>query len=613
MAGSNYDVNIKLDVRKINQQINNLERRISKLNALAQGKRGDSKILLKNERDKAALILKQERAQKRVNRELQKTNKLKKENLLLTNKTTAKTTADKSRASSGSTVASTGGGGKSGVLSGALISGAFPLLFGQGPLGGALGFAGGAIGGAIGGQTGGFAGGLIATAGLTQIQQAIQGINELGAALKPESLNLDKLITSLGLIGTEESKRLKLIEQLEGKQAALNEVTKEMNRVIGEDGVRKIKEFTEVTRTMGNNFARVMTQMMSGLTSAIMDSPLGEFLTKRSQKGKINAALPGDIETTDPVLKRLIAEQQKLLAPKNEAELNKAVNQQALGPLSLSSGGLFPQQIQNTAEQQLADESSAKSLNMQLQSIERSIEARKQVLFTSKEQELKDTNAKKTSELILRDVKAQNQFLQESITLGTFQAEIEQKIRDLKQQQKAIGKDLSADDEKAFRDQLRLQRELELVNRLYQGIANTVQSGLVDAIEGAIQGTKTLGDVARSVFGAIQRQLINFAATSFLRAIPGIGGFFANGGVTKPNKSYIVGERGPELFTPGVTGRVTPNHEMGGGSTNIVVNVDASGSSVEGDEQEGQALGLALSAAIESELIKQKRPGGLLA
>ncbi len=84
MAGSNYDVNIKLDVRKINQQINNLERRISKLNALAQGKRGDSKILLKNERDKAALILKQERAQKRVNRELQKTNKLKKENLLLT-------------------------------------------------------------------------------------------------------------------------------------------------------------------------------------------------------------------------------------------------------------------------------------------------------------------------------------------------------------------------------------------------------------------------------------------------------------------------------------------------------------------------------------------------
>ena len=55
MAGSNYDVNIKLDVRKINQQINNLERRISKLNALAQGKRGDSKILLKKRTGKKIL------------------------------------------------------------------------------------------------------------------------------------------------------------------------------------------------------------------------------------------------------------------------------------------------------------------------------------------------------------------------------------------------------------------------------------------------------------------------------------------------------------------------------------------------------------------------------
>ena len=123
----------------------------------------------------------------------------------------------------------------------------------------------------------------------------------------------------------------------------------------------------------------------------------------------------------------------------------------------------------------------------------------------------------------------------------------------------------------------------------------------------------TLGEVARSVFGSIQRQLIDFGATSILRSLPVIGGFFANGGVTKPNKSYIVGERGPELFTPGVTGRVTPNHEMGGGSTNVVVNVDASGSSVEGDEQRGRELGRLISVAVQSELLEQKRPGGLLA
>ena len=89
-------------------------------------------------------------------------------------------------------------------------------------------------------------------------------------------------------------------------------------------------------------------------------------------------------------------------------------------------------------------------------------------------------------------------------------------------------------------------------------------------------------------------------------------GSFANGGRPPVGRPSIVGERGAELFVPDRAGTIIPNHELGG-STNIVVNVDASGSNVEGDEDEGRALGIALSAAIETELIKQKRPGGLLA
>jgi hypothetical protein len=51
----------------------------------------------------------------------------------------------------------------------------------------------------------------------------------------------------------------------------------------------------------------------------------------------------------------------------------------------------------------------------------------------------------------------------------------------------------------------------------------------------------------------------------------------------------------------------------GGDITNITVNVDASESSVEGDTGQSQALGRQLATAIQTELIKQKRPGGLLA
>jgi phage-related minor tail protein len=93
--------------------------------------------------------------------------------------------------------------------------------------------------------------------------------------------------------------------------------------------------------------------------------------------------------------------------------------------------------------------------------------------------------------------------------------------------------------------------------------------------------------------------------------LPGISGGLASGGTAMGGKTYLVGERGPELFTPGRTGSVAPNNALGG--SNIVVNVDASGSSVQGNGDESKRLGEAIGIAIRQELIKQKRPGGLLA
>ena len=513
-----YDAQIRIKVANLNQ-LKKLEDRVNRVQNALQGKSPTGKQAKANiaatspELQKEKKITKELKTQLRIRQQMKRTPGV---------------------------AGGTSRGGKGGVLSGALISGAFPLLFGQGPLGGLAGFTGGLIGGKVGGQMGGFAGGLIATAGLTQIQQAIQGINELGAALKPESLNLDKLITSLGLTGTEESKRLKLIEQLEGKQAALNEATREMNRVIGEDGVAKIKEFTEVTRTMGNNFARTMTRMMSGLTSAIMDSPLGKFLKTRSEKGKINATLPSDIETTDPVLKRLISEQKKL-----SLSTPKDINKQALGPLTLSSGGLFPGQINNTAEQQIADANSAKSLDMQLKSIEKAIEARKKVLLIAEEQNIKDANAKKNSELILRDIKEQNQFLQESLSLGTFQAEVERKVRDLKLEQKAIGKDLSAADEKAFRDQLKINDELKKQKALQEDIQNILAGGMTNAVMGLIEGSKTLGQVLADVAKQLASMFLNRAFMSIFSNMSfGGGGGGIGGGALPPAPIYVAAQGG---------------------------------------------------------------------
>jgi lambda family phage tail tape measure protein len=97
---------------------------------------------------------------------------------------------------------------------------------------------------------------------------------------------------------------------------------------------------------------------------------------------------------------------------------------------------------------------------------------------------------------------------------------------------------------------------------------------------------------------------------------------FAYGGVVnKPtlfpmaNGMGLMGEAGPEAIMPLRRGR---NGRLGveaasGATSNIVVNVDASGTQVQGDDNRGKQLGSAISAAVQAELIKQRRPGGLLA
>jgi len=96
---------------------------------------------------------------------------------------------------------------------------------------------------------------------------------------------------------------------------------------------------------------------------------------------------------------------------------------------------------------------------------------------------------------------------------------------------------------------------------------------------------------------------------------------YANGGiVNKPtlfpmaNGAGLMGEAGPEAIMPlkrGKDGKL--GVQSAGGVGNVVVNVDASGSNVSGDEQQSTALGKALGAAVREELMNQKRPGGLLA
>ena len=162
----------------------------------------------------------------------------------------------------------------------------------------------------------------------------------------------------------------------------------------------------------------------------------------------------------------------------------------------------------------------------------------------------------------------------------------------------------------ALQDQV---TEAERLQKIYDDIGQTISSGIVDSLMEAKSVSEALGGVLNN----IARQMMQLGINTLLRST-GFGIFsnlpgFASGGRPPVGRPSIVGERGPELFVPGRSGTIVPNHELGGGgSTSVVVNVDASGTNVEGDEGSSRQLGALVGAAVQNELIKQQRPGGLL-
>ena len=80
-------------------------------------------------------------------------------------------------------------------------------------------------------------------------------------------------------------------------------------------------------------------------------------------------------------------------------------------------------------------------------------------------------------------------------------------------------------------------------------VTKLIQTAILSAIISAISGG--VGNVAKG-------------GLSFIQAFKGaFGGFKALGGPVGAGRSYIVGERGPELFTPGVSGNIIPNGRLG--------------------------------------------------
>jgi hypothetical protein len=107
---------------------------------------------------------------------------------------------------------------------------------------------------------------------------------------------------------------------------------------------------------------------------------------------------------------------------------------------------------------------------------------------------------------------------------------------------------------------------------------------IITTVGRLIDGFQSLFGIIKSVVGAIQSLISLVSNNSAVKGIGGaissaFGGFRANGGSVSPGKSYVVGERGAEMFVPSSSGTIIPNGGMGGSTFNITVNgaIDAEG------------------------------------
>ena len=92
-------------------------------------------------------------------------------------------------------------------------------------------------------------------------------------------------------------------------------------------------------------------------------------------------------------------------------------------------------------------------------------------------------------------------------------------------------------------DDKEAERVKEL-NRFYQGVADTIQAGIVDGIMGAIDGTKSLQESLSGILKSVGRMFLNQAIGSIMPK------FNAEGGYVSGATNAVVGEAGPEYIIP---------------------------------------------------------------
>ena len=409
------------------------------------------------------------------------------------------------RGKSGAGGSSTGGTGAAGSGLGsrfasagqsAIISGAFPLLFGQGPLVGAAGAIGGGAGALFGGQMGGFAGGLAATSAVTAIQNFSVEISKLGQALNERTKDVQAVVQSLGVAGTEFEENIQVLQKLGLEEEAFAAARNKMIDLIGNDGVEAVTNFGKDFQELGNQFAKIMTLMKSKFAEFVEDSGILKFIGSKVERNvlKTQAEKTGQFDDSAQgrEIQKLLKTRDLLgkfggLSPKDREELILNITNQEKGTDPFGQVGR-------------RDEDKAREI------INNLIVAEQQIINAKKEGIRLDESAQSIVTGKVNALKKEFDFKKTLLPLTKEEREIEIEMQKIREAVKEIKGEEATLDEKAIRTQLQknkdLDKELQLTRQIedaFQSLSDSINNDIKNGIAGLIRGTSTLGDMLNNI------------------------------------------------------------------------------------------------------------------
>jgi len=436
-------------------------------------------------------------------------------------------------------------------------------------------------------------------------------IGELKKLAADGELTSDVVLRALGRIGNEGSEFLK--------------------KLLENDPTQVFKDFNNATedlsRAFGDQLRPVVMQVTKALTGFI--TKLTDFINSDAGKAVLLLTTIAGAIKAIAVVAPLAGAAVKAFAIKVGAlkiavlGLSGALAASGIGAFALALGFVATKIIQTRREQKELNDTITKGAG---EEVKKALENQEDILAKINER-LKNANGRTKKSLENK----KKEVLEDIALLEGRQKTLE------KEAEITAEKDRQNQENKEAEDSLKKQGELtdklkEKMTEVGEEIEGSIKNNLRDAITGA----KSFGEAMSGVLNRIRDKILDAQIDKLLGGFgeafgagasggekKGIGGFlggilgglFANGGQPPVNKISVVGERGPELFVPTSKGTIIPNSGIGGTSTTnvITVNVDAKGSSVQGSDAGGNELGQQIAVAIQSELVKQKRKGGLLA